>query len=87
MYRAQFQSNKQNLLWIIILSFTLYILFVSAKIRRLYDIANILTSLGLIKKIHVTEYRGRKPAFQYIGPDVDDIEDVGSQFIFYYYLC
>ncbi|KAH9505648.1 Transcription factor e2f8 [Bulinus truncatus] len=43
------------------------------KIRRLYDIANILTSLGLIKKIHVTEIRGRKPAFQYIGPDVDDV--------------
>ncbi|XP_059165450.1 uncharacterized protein LOC131948020 [Physella acuta] len=46
------------------------------KIRRLYDIANILTSLGLIKKIHVTEIRGRKPAFQYIGPNVDDIHDI-----------
>ncbi|CAL1537110.1 unnamed protein product, partial [Lymnaea stagnalis] len=47
------------------------------KIRRLYDIANILTSLGLIKKIHVTEIRGRKPAFQYIGPDVDDLNEYG----------
>ncbi|KAK6985679.1 Transcription factor e2f8 [Biomphalaria glabrata] len=45
------------------------------KIRRLYDIANILTSLKLIKKIHVTEIRGRKPAFQYIGPDVDDVHE------------
>ncbi|XP_069758404.1 transcription factor E2F7 [Narcine bancroftii] len=37
------------------------------KIRRLYDIANVLTSLGLIKKVHVNE-RGRKPAFQWVGP-------------------
>ncbi|XP_068117310.1 transcription factor E2F8 [Hyperolius riggenbachi] len=35
------------------------------KIRRLYDIANVLSSLGLIKKVHVTEERGRKPAFQW----------------------
>ncbi|KAG8564759.1 hypothetical protein GDO81_016586 [Engystomops pustulosus] len=39
------------------------------KIRRLYDIANVLSSLNLIKKVHVTEERGRKPAFQWIGPD------------------
>nr|XP_014347337.1 PREDICTED: transcription factor E2F7 [Latimeria chalumnae] len=38
------------------------------KVRRLYDIANVLTSLNLIKKIHVTEERGRKPAFKWIGP-------------------
>ncbi|NWV00244.1 E2F7 factor, partial [Upupa epops] len=38
------------------------------KVRRLYDIANVLTSLGLIKKVHVTEERGRKPAFKWIGP-------------------
>ncbi|XP_071112749.1 transcription factor E2F8-like isoform X1 [Haliotis cracherodii] len=47
------------------------------KIRRLYDIANILTSLDLIRKVHVTEIRGRKPAFKYIGPDVDNVNDVG----------
>lgn len=41
------------------------------KIRRLYDIANILTSLKLIQKVHVTEIRGRKPAFRYTGPLVD----------------
>ncbi|KAH6923847.1 hypothetical protein HPB50_008146 [Hyalomma asiaticum] len=40
------------------------------KIRRLYDIANILTSLGLIRKVTVTESRGRKSAFKYIGPDI-----------------
>ncbi|KAM9301613.1 transcription factor E2F8 [Gastrophryne carolinensis] len=39
------------------------------KIRRLYDIANVLSSLTLIKKVHVTEERGRKPAFQWTGSD------------------
>ncbi|KAG8439715.1 hypothetical protein GDO86_005767 [Hymenochirus boettgeri] len=38
------------------------------KVRRLYDIANVLTSLRLIKKVHVTDERGRKPAFKWIGP-------------------
>lgn len=44
------------------------ILYLQAKVRRLYDIANVLTSLALIKKVHVTEERGRKPAFKWIGP-------------------
>ncbi|XP_052008167.1 transcription factor E2F8-like [Xyrauchen texanus] len=39
------------------------------KIRRLYDIANVLSSLELIKKVHVTEDRGRKPAFKWTGPN------------------
>lgn len=39
-----------------------------AKVRRLYDIANVLTSLNLIKKVHVREERGRKPAFRWLGP-------------------
>ncbi|XP_025097064.1 transcription factor E2F7-like isoform X2 [Pomacea canaliculata] len=47
------------------------------KIRRLYDIANILTSLRLIKKVHVIEIRGRKPAFEYIGPELDTLDNVG----------
>ncbi|XP_018620855.2 transcription factor E2F7 [Scleropages formosus] len=38
------------------------------KVRRLYDIANVLTSLNLIKKVHVREERGRKPAFKWTGP-------------------
>ncbi|XP_041452552.1 uncharacterized protein LOC121405700 [Lytechinus variegatus] len=41
------------------------------KVRRLYDIANILTSLKLIDKIHLSEGRSRKPAFRWIGPDPD----------------
>ncbi|KAM3859251.1 transcription factor E2F7 [Diretmus argenteus] len=55
------------------------------KVRRLYDIANVLTSLGLIKKVHVREERGRKPAFQWLGPvhfsstgNDGDILDVAS---------
>ena len=47
-----------------------------AKIRRLYDIANILTSLDLIRKVHVTEIRGRKPAFKYVGPDIDNNDEL-----------
>ncbi|CAL1604644.1 unnamed protein product [Knipowitschia caucasica] len=39
------------------------------KVRRLYDIANVLRSLKLIEKVHVTEERGRKPAFQWVGPE------------------
>ncbi|XP_034019273.1 transcription factor E2F7 [Thalassophryne amazonica] len=38
------------------------------KVRRLYDIANVLTSLSLIKKVHVHEEKGRKPAFKWLGP-------------------
>uniref|UniRef100_A0A8D0BA68 Transcription factor E2F8 n=1 Tax=Salvator merianae TaxID=96440 RepID=A0A8D0BA68_SALMN len=51
------------------------------KIRRLYDIANVLSSLELIKKIHVTEERGRKPAFKWTGPEVfSEIHgDLGTQ--------
>lgn len=35
------------------------------KVRRLYDIANILSSLNLIEKTHNTE--NRKPAFKWLG--------------------
>ncbi|XP_064198487.1 transcription factor E2F7 isoform X2 [Anguilla rostrata] len=52
------------------------------KVRRLYDIANVLTSLGLIQKVHVKEERGRKPAFKWIGPAEfqtgDDLEAVAA---------
>ena len=35
------------------------------------DIANILQSLHLIQKVQITESHGaRKPAFEYIGPNV-----------------
>ncbi|ESO11966.1 hypothetical protein HELRODRAFT_187766 [Helobdella robusta] len=37
-------------------------------IRRLYDIANIMSTLELIKKVHMSELKGRKPLYVYIGP-------------------
>uniref|UniRef100_A0A8C8BLI7 Transcription factor E2F8 n=1 Tax=Otus sunia TaxID=257818 RepID=A0A8C8BLI7_9STRI len=51
------------------------------KIRRLYDIANVLSSLGLIEKVHVAEERGRKPAFKWTGPEVstDSQESITSK--------
>lgn len=36
------------------------------KVRRLYDIANILSSLHLIEKVHTVN---RKPAFKWLGPE------------------
>ncbi|CAM6012617.1 unnamed protein product [Sphagnum balticum] len=39
------------------------------KVRRLYDIANILSSLQLIEKTHMTE--SRKPAFRWLGTKDD----------------
>eukprot|EP00177_Eucheuma_denticulatum_P004211 GFKZ01007632.1.p1 GENE.GFKZ01007632.1~~GFKZ01007632.1.p1 ORF type:complete len:573 (-),score=83.71 GFKZ01007632.1:2366-4042(-) len=35
------------------------------KVRRLYDIANILSSLNLIEKVHSPK---RKPSFRWVGP-------------------
>ena len=43
-------------------------LVVSATIRRLYDIANILISLQLIQKLSGVELKSRKALFVYIGP-------------------
>lgn len=51
-------------------------LLYKTKIRRLYDIANILSSLGLIHKVTVTEARGRKSAFKYIGPDIGSLSSI-----------
>uniref|UniRef100_A0A7S2XHQ0 E2F/DP family winged-helix DNA-binding domain-containing protein n=1 Tax=Lotharella oceanica TaxID=641309 RepID=A0A7S2XHQ0_9EUKA len=39
-----------------------------SKVRRLYDIANVLTSLSLIQKIHLVDTR--KPAFMWLGAGV-----------------
>lgn len=40
------------------------------KVRRLYDIANILSSLNLIEKVHTAN---RKPAFKWLGPEASSI--------------
>jgi len=42
------------------------------KVRRLYDIANVLTSLGLIRKERYNNTPVRKPVFVYNGPSIDD---------------
>lgn len=48
--------------------------------RRLYDIANVLRSLKLIDKVHVTcEERGRKPAFEWVGPE--DFPPIRGDFV------
>jgi hypothetical protein len=41
------------------------------KVRRLYDIANILTSLGLICKVGSCDRSIRKLAFKYTGPNIE----------------
>ena len=47
----------------------------TAKVRRLYDIANILSSLQLIQKVHIHNIQsGRKPGFRWIGMDLDKLE-------------
>lgn len=43
-------------------------------IRRLYDIANVLTAIGLIKKVNLKNSILKKPIYVFMGPDVDDID-------------
>ncbi|CAF3445101.1 unnamed protein product [Rotaria sp. Silwood1] len=43
------------------------------KVRRLYDIANVLSTISLITKVTDPSYRGPRPAFQYIGPRTEII--------------
>ncbi|XP_049808456.1 uncharacterized protein LOC126251834 [Schistocerca nitens] len=48
-----------------------------AKARRLYDIANVLSSLKLIQKVHCSD-SVRKPAFTYCGPKVEPLKHLTS---------
>lgn len=41
------------------------------KVRRLYDIANVLSAIGLIEKVDMYNCVIRKPIFRYTGPSVD----------------
>ena len=50
--------------------------FVSATVRRLYDIANILISLQLIQKCSAVELKSRKAVFMYIGPQSEDMAGI-----------
>ncbi|XP_035212684.1 transcription factor E2F7-like [Stegodyphus dumicola] len=51
---------------------------VKTQVRRLYDIANVFSSIGLIQKEMTLVQLGRKPAFKYIGPDLQDLEDIST---------
>jgi transcription factor E2F7/8 len=44
------------------------------KIRRLYDIANVLQSIGLIQK---TSFMNKKPAFKWVG--IEGVRDFVSE--------
>ena len=46
------------------------------KIRRLYDIANVLQSIGLIAKTQMS--KNRKPAFKWVGlqGSVDSLKEI-----------
>lgn len=42
----------------------------------------MLTTIGLIKKYHLNDISISKPAYQYIGPEVDVIRDADHVFNF-----
>ena len=46
-----------------------------AKIRRLYDIANVFSSIGIIEKYLSNNSSISKPAYRYIGPEVDILRE------------
>ena len=54
------------------------------KIRRLYDIANVLQSIGLIEKCHAIN--SKKPAFKWIGlqgtiDSVNELRELNLQYV------
>lgn len=55
--------------------------FFLAKVRRLYDIANVLSTINLITKVTDPSYRGPRPAFQYIGPRTEIIHHAESKYL------
>ena len=51
--------------------------FLPAKVRRLYDIANVLSTLGLIKKRTFMAPNHRKmPGYAWCGPSMSEIEAI-----------
>lgn len=52
-------------------------LSLSAKVRRLYDIANVLTTLDLIrKKTFMAPNHRKMPGYVWCGPSMEEIETV-----------
>ena len=48
-----------------------------AKVRRLYDIANVLTTLGLIrKKTFLAPNHRKMPGYSWAGPTLDQIQTI-----------
>jgi len=66
-------SASSNPPVVALIRFTSCLRNASAKVKRLYDIANILTSLGLISKVGVQSV-GRKPAFRWRAVGLVDIQ-------------
>ena len=54
------------------------LLLSAAKVRRLYDIANVLVSMGLIAKDSYINTSGgyHKPGFYWVGPDITDVSHI-----------
>jgi hypothetical protein len=49
----------------------------TAKVRRLYDIANVLTTLGLIrKKTFLAPNHRKMPGYSWAGPSIDQIQEI-----------
>ncbi|KAF8792043.1 Transcription factor E2F7 like protein [Argiope bruennichi] len=51
---------------------------IKTQIRRLYDIANVLSSIGLIQKEITVSQIGRKPAFKYTGPSPEEFKTLSN---------
>ena len=43
------------------------------KVLRLYDIANVLSAIGLIEKVDLFNCIIRKPIFKYTGPNFESL--------------
>ena len=53
----------------------------TAKVRRLYDIANVLTTLGLIKKkTFLAPYHRKMPGYAWAGPSIQEIQAIRKLF-------
>lgn len=49
------------------------------KVRRLYDVANVLSAIGLIEKVDLYNCIIRKPIFKYTGPNIGNIPLVNGK--------
>ncbi len=85
MYNLDFILHIFFLFWLS-LSLVLFCFLFIAKVRRLYDIANVLSTINLITKVTDPSYRGPRPAFQYIGPRTEIIHHAESRIYFWWWI-